>query len=168
MHGSFWVWAQPMRGGLIMQRLLSLAEPWGGLWYGCSMFWLNTAAPVQGSIKIFININSLKEAISLKWGPNELWHMYMMLHSASNSDGQLLSWGLQMPWYHGDCYMDGIHHSWWHGGMETRSAFPGGFSQTKGTVIWNFGVFFNISLGKLLNKLSSHWWFETPWCWMPL
>ena len=38
----------------------------------------------------------------------------------------------------------------------------GGFlSQTQ--VMWNFVVFFGVSLNKLMNKQSSYRWFETPW-----
>ena len=63
--------------------------------------------------------------------------------------------------------------SWWRHQIKAVSALlafyednlpvTGGFPSQRASNA-GFGVFFDVSLNKRLNKLSSHQWFETPGC----
>ena len=48
---------------------------------------------------------------------------------------------------------------------EGNPPVTGGFPSQR-SEMWSFGGLFEVSLNKLLNKQSSCWWFETPWCLM--
>ena len=90
------------------------------------------------------------------------WHLHCSTRSVCTR--LVFTWWDVMTWKR-------FMHSWWLHQMETFSAslaLCSGNSLVTGEfpvqrpVMWNFDVFFDLCLNKLLSKQSRCWWFEMP------